>query len=278
MRYRIYTEQEVLEKSQLAVHLYFNRDREGFLALLSDDFVWIGSYDFHYTQGKQAFLAASSQESEEEEAQISNEEYHLLSHNRRIWVVYGRFTATSWRDGKTLLYTRQRLTFVWKQDRDRLQLLHINCTMARDIPLEISGDRDRTDGTNVRWFDYIRQLEGAASQEKPILIKDHTGGIHRFKPLEIIYASADNQRITVYTASGNFQTRRTLAQLLEDVPQLMQVHKSWLVNPSYVRQIRRYYVTLSEGTKIPVGKSRYNAVKEALASDTSACRIPEDTI
>lgn len=266
MKYRKYTENEVLSKSQEAVRAYFCREMDTFTRMLDDGFIWIGSYDFHYTKGKKSFMEASKQESEENPAQISEEEYSLLCHEKSVWIVYGRFTASAWENETTLLYTRQRLTLVWKQVQDELKLLHVNCTMARDIPLE-------TDSTfvnshlkeDVRWFDYIRRFEAVKEKEKRIMLKDCDGGIHYLFPVEILSVHVDNRLSTICTGNDSFTIRRNLNQLLQDIPQLLQVHKNWLVNPIHVQTIRRYWATLLPDMEVPIGKSRYNEVREALA-------------
>lgn len=266
MKYHSYTENEVLTKSQEAVHSYFHRDMDAFARLLDDDFIWIGSYDFHYTRGKEDFLKASKQESEEVSAQISEEEYSLLCHEKKVWIVYGRFTASAWENEETLMYSRQRLTLVWKQVRDELKLLHVNCTMARDIPIETDStfvsDRLKED---VRWFDYIRRFEAVKEKEERIMLKDSGGGIHYLFPIEILSVHVENRLSTVNTGNDSFIIRKNLNQILEEIPQLLQVHKNWLVNPAHVETIQRYAITLLPDMEVPVGKSRYNDVKEALA-------------
>lgn len=266
MRQRNYKENEVLMKSQEAVHCYFHRDMDAFASILDDDFIWIGSYDFHYTKGKKQFLEASRQESEEVPGQISDEEYSLLCHENKTWIVYGRFSASAWKDAETLLYTRQRLTLVWKQVQDELKLLHVNCTMARDIPIEM--DSILVNGylkENVRWFDYIRRFETVKEKEERIMLKDCGGEIHYLFPIEILSVHIENRISTVCTGKDRFAVRKNLNRLLEEIPQLLQVHKNWLVNPAHVQTIQRYLITLPD-MEIPVGKSRYNEVKAALAA------------
>lgn len=266
MKYHSYTEDQVLARSQEAVHTYFHRDMDAFARMLDENFIWIGSYDFHYTKGKEHFLEASKQESQEVSAQISEEEYSLLCHEKKVWIVYGRFTAFAWENEETLLYSRQRLTLVWKQVKNELKLLHVNCTMARDIPVEtdssIVSDRLKED---VRWFDYIRRFETIKEKEERIMLKDYNGEIHYLFPIEILSVHVENRQSVICTGNGSITVRRSLKQLSDDIPQLLQVHKNWLVNPAHVQTIQRYTATLLPDMDVPIGKSRYNEVKEALA-------------
>lgn len=262
-------ERDLLENSKRAVHLYFERDMKNFADLLADDFIWIGSYNFQYTNRKSDFLKASEKEGKEQPAQISEEEYHLLSHENNLWIVYGCFSASAFDQSGKLLYTHQRLTMVWKKEHNSLKLLHINCTMARDIMLETALPIQEKLLPETRWFDYIRQLE-QSRDETPVFIKDIEGENHYLLPSEIFYAHAENKYSMIYTFRQTIHSCHTLQQLLKTVPQLLQVHKSWLINPAYLLRIRRYSITLSRGIEIPVGKSRYNEIIEHLKHNSTS--------
>ena len=180
--------------------------------------------------------------------------------------MYGRFSASAWKNEETFLYTRQRATFIWKLTPNGFKLLHLHCTMARDIPLE--GNLDdiiRQKGTVNRWYDYMLLAENRQiKKEKRLLLKDIDGGIHYLLPSEILYISIMYRDTMIYTSTQSFCIRKNLNQLLELMPFLIQCHKSWLVNPLYVLEIRRYSITLTNDIQIPVGKTRYNKVREAL--------------
>lgn len=273
MKYRSYTESEVLFKSQETVHAYFHRDMDTFTRMLDDSFIWIGSYSFHYTKGKEDFLKAAKPESEEIPAQISEEEYCLLCHEKKIWIVYGHFTASAWENEESLVYSHQRLTLVWKQVQDDLKLLHVNCTMAKDVPIEAASlpgtERLKED---IRWFDYIRRFETLKEKEEQIMLKDSNGRIHFLFPSEILSVHVESRLSTIYTGGSLFTVRKNLNHILEEIPQLLQVHKNWLVNPVHMKTIQRYTITLLPDMEVPVGKSRYNEVRDALARKNFHCQ------
>ena len=102
------------------------------------------------------------------------------------------------------------------------------------------------------------------TQRKHMTLKDNNGDIHYLLPAEILGVSISYRVATVYTASGNFFVHQTLNTIMDIFPNLMKVHKSWLVNPIYVRQVKRYQILLSNGLEVPIGKSRYNEIREQL--------------
>lgn len=74
-----------------------------------------------------------------------------------------------------------------------------------------------------------------------------------------------NYRIAiVHTTNTSFEIRKTIQQLINELPFLLQTHKSWLVNPIYVLTFQRYEVLLTNGQRVPIGKPRYNEVRDKL--------------
>lgn len=263
-------QQQLIIKCSLVFHSYFDRDMDQFVKLLDENFVWIGSYDFQFTRGIEEFLKITEDEQNEVQAQVYDEEYHILSHAQNTWIVYGSFSASAWKDEETFLYTHQRATYVWNLTEDGFKLLHLHCTMSRDIPLEgqpMEGKINKGEKTALdsSWFDYMLRADAKRNQKQErILLKDSSGEIHYLLPAEILYISISYKIATVHTSSGTFCIHRSLNQLLTFMPFLIQIHKSWLVNPIYVQQIRRYTITLSNKEELPIGKSRYTEIREVL--------------
>ena len=43
---------------------------------------------------------------------------------------------------------------------------------------------------------------------------------------------------------------------------LLRCHQSYLVNPGYIRNIRRFKLTLSDGTQLPIPEKKYTAFRD----------------
>ncbi len=254
----------ILKNSKTAIHAFYERKIDILSELIEDNFVWIGSYELHYTTNKSDFLKISQNYSNKIPSTIENEEYSILSIDSNTCTVYGRFTTSTKIDENTVIYSRQRVTFVWNISSNKHSLLHLHTTMSRDIPVELYYADDIEDQNNIRWFDYMRKFDTSSFYSEHILLKDHMGNEHRLFPKEIFYVKSSHPYLTIHTANSSFTMRSSLTQFLADVPCLMQIHKSYLINPLYVRSIKRYTITLAKDIKLPIGKSRYNTVKELL--------------
>ena len=104
-------------------------------APMADNFMWIGSNDFQWCEGLENFRRTMEKEYEEPPVLISDEEYHLLFHDRNVWVVCGRYRITSVMEDGTALHAHVRGTYVWRMINGELKLAHVHGSHAQDIPL-----------------------------------------------------------------------------------------------------------------------------------------------
>jgi len=249
VKYHRYTEQEVIDRTKEAIHYFISKQINPFLEMLDGDFVWVGDYEPLYMKGITAFLESVKEEIQEQlPISITEEEYALLSHERRLWITYGRFTATINRQ-----VSRIHFTLVWRQKNDRLLLLHANANHAK--PMSQSDAQSR-----------IFELPSCSrppihtTEAKKQAFRSLTGSIHYLLPEEIRYIKADNNVCQIFTTSGFFSCRTTLKKLTS--PPFLRIHKSYLVNSSHLREICRYQATLLDGTKLPIGKEWYMDLKQ----------------
>ena len=249
-----FTYQDVLNHSKDFVHALMNRDIIMFQYLLDDDFVWIGDYTNQYISGKEAFIHVLKNVEVSGQLHISHEEYTLLTQEEKTWVVYGRFCATATLPTTKVISTIIHFTFIWQLNKQ--QKLHLIHAQACHVNTPASNNEQKKklyfykNGTSAH-EDTIR-LENPMNK---IRIKDMHHQLHFLSPMEILYIVSNNKLCTIYTAEESFVTRMTLREF--DHPLFLRIHRSYLVNRHYIKQIHRYCATLSNGTKLPIGKQRY---------------------
>ena len=265
---RIPIETKITHLSSNVFHFWFNRDIDNFVKLLSPSFVWIGSYESQYTHGIEQFLEITKQERTEAPANVYDEEYYVVSHDKNSWVVCGTFSASAWTDETTYLTTRQRATFIWKKIDNEIKLIHLHCTMARDVPLENDNNVGGVSKENLRWYKYMQYAEKHSNlpTQKKHFFKDINGNIYYVSPSEILCIEMNYRVATIYCENRKIEIRKSLNQLMEEFPFFLQPHKSWLANPVYIVNIKRYSLTLIHNIEVPIGKSKYNELKEQLKS------------
>lgn len=278
MKYRRYTEQEVLNKSRELIHAFLTRQIETFMDLLDENFVWIGDYNAQYTKGIPAFKELIKTESVLPPYDISQEEYSILTHEHYTWISYGRFTVAAQAEHDMLSSSKIHFTFVWKQHQNSLKLLLANATHVADA--QVTRSVNSTDAAQpdsdtfftasaieenspqARVFDRLHIENLTNGDLTKIRIKSLDKKVHFLFPGEIMYIKSNDKVCTICTESDTFEARTTLRDMQH--PELLKLHRSYLVNKRYIKSIRRYQATLTDGTTIPIGKERYMEIQRQL--------------
>ncbi|WP_343082891.1 LytTR family transcriptional regulator DNA-binding domain-containing protein [Blautia producta] len=258
-----YTEKDILDKSRELIHAFMNRQLLPFQDLLDENFVWVGDYASQYIQGRDKFLKTVAVEEALPPVELEQEEYAMLTHERRTWVTYGRFTVAAQGVSGTPLSSRVHFTFVWKQDKDALHLLHANACHVLDEQVQEELPDIGDSAPQARVFDRTNiELLSGGKMEK-LRIKDINGNVHFLFPGEILYMKSDDKLTTIYTEQDSFTARVTLGEM--EHPHFVRIHNSYLANIRYITKIRRYKATLADGTELPIGQPRYKDIQKRIA-------------
>lgn len=100
--------------------------------------------------------------------------------------------------------------------------------------------------------------------EKQIFtFKDGTHDV-RIPENEIIYLCADGNYTEIHTTSKRYVVRNSMKKILEDIQlQFVQSHRSYFVNPAYIRETNDYiYLTTEE--KLPLSRKYKKEVLNSL--------------
>ena len=69
----------------------------------------------------------------------------------------------------------------------------------------------------------------------------------------------------IQTTSGEKVVKNSISDLQKQVgDNLIAIHRSYLVNPEFIRSIQRYQITLVDGTELPVPQRKYNELRQKL--------------
>ena len=262
MKYRRYTEAEVLAQTRETIRHFTNKELEPFLAVLDKNFAWVGDYSALFTRGVDAFLESVREESQEPPVLISEEEYALAAHENRLWAAYGRFAASYRGEDGSLLVSRVHFSFVWKQVGNDLRLAQATATHLRD------GGEGAPVQTQSRIFDTL-PLRRAASggPGKKLELRGTDRRIRYLAEDEILYIRSHVNVCEVFTASDSFTVRATLRSL--ERPSFYLIHQSYLVNTAYIDRVYRYRAVLADGRELPIGKQRYLDLRRHLKEKTA---------
>lgn len=74
---------------------------------------------------------------------------------------------------------------------------------------------------------------------------------------EMIYLDHASNLVTVHTANEKFFVVKSLLKIMEEMnfPYLFRIHQSYAINVLHLKKISFYEVTMSNGDKVPIGRT-----------------------
>lgn len=92
-------------------------------------------------------------------------------------------------------------------------------------------------------------------------MKDGTQ-LHYLDPHGILYVEAFGKRCVVHQVDGALPLNTLLSEAESQLPgTFVRTHRSYLVNVEHVASIERCRLTLTDGTKLPITKQRFDQVR-----------------
>ena len=259
-----FTEAQIIQKTLENVRSFYNRKQEIAVLPTADDFVWIGAYDSQWSEGRDQFVELAGIEHEEFPILLSDEEYHLLFHERNVWVVYGRYKVTATKEDGSVFHVHVRGTYVWRMVNGELKLAHVHDSHG-DMPIGQRAFEERQYLADADFLVYMKHMDMQKANQEKIVFRDKEKNYHYLFPSDILYLKAAAQYSIVHTKSDRFKTWGLLADFEKKVPETFRrIHKSYLVNRCIFDSVRRYRASLTDGQELPIGKERYMELKKHL--------------
>ena len=152
-------------------------------------------------------------------------------------------------------------TLIWSCNDDCPQLRHLH--LSSPLP-DYSGSDDVH--LNRENYAYIGRIIEQQIVHTSISIRDVGGTMHYVLASEIRSIEACKQRTILHCLDRNIVVRRGFKDMVDEFGnELVLVHRSFAVNPLYVRAIHPDSVVLDDGSSIPVPQRRSTEVRRELS-------------
>lgn len=267
MRRKTLTHTQIIDLTREILHGFYGRNIDAHTHYLSDNFVWIGAFDFQFATSKQEFLDIVKSELNSIPFQMEDESYELIARDRDTFILCCKFTLTSTLQDGSLLQMHTRLSVIWKYIDGALKLIHIHGSNAQDIPLTVAAKMKTPQKDSDDFIYYITNSNTPTPPQKK-MFRLASGKHCILSEHDILYLQAEGQNTKIYTkedcilVSGILQTHQ---KELSDI--FFRVHKSYLANTAYLTAFRRYRATLCDKIELPIGKERYLDLKARCAQN-----------
>lgn len=230
---------------------YYEKDRGTFLDACNEQIVWIGPKEEQIVSTKEALKLAFDSEAKARNARFSDFSVTPIptASNRVCEIVITGTLEEEWEGGRRER-RRQRAVLTLAEQKKEYEILvcHISDVSGWD-----GQKRSRTSG-GLSASDAVNGTRiQVKSIEKEILFLNCS---------DILYLKTARNHTIIYTVNGCHESVENLRTLEQRCPMsFIRCHSSYLVNTGFVTSVRRFRVTLADGTELPIPEKKYMAVK-----------------
>ena len=267
-------QQHIADLSAELIMKYYDNDYMPFLNAMDDDALWYGPAEGQFLHGRETMIQVWQKDEHDLRFTLGNMEVmHTSAHPAFCDVMLSFHVTTHYPDNHDItLY--QRLQMTWceriaedengnKEKLPRILLCHISNPHAKhedDVIYPTNFHEVYRSGTSLNrtgeriHFHGLDRSDYFFLSDTVIRIEAAHGGKHS----------------VVVTAEEQVEVMTTITALQKRYGHLfLRCHQSYLVNPQYIRNIRRFRVTLTDGTELPIPEKKYTAFRnKAIESQT----------
>lgn len=257
--------EQAVALSKECLERYWHGDYEFALGYCANNVVWIGAVQSQFMQGIEkvrADFAATS--AELKPCHLICQEYLVTNNIGNVCTVNGRYLVTTDESAEYFLQAMQRCTFVWEASDDGLRITLINVSNPIG-EMRISGGEKFTNVLGKMSGTYMKRHVKSLNDDSRIVATGVDGHIHFLNRSEIVYACAYNKYCGIHTISGDVELKLKISDFLKQAGNgFAAVHRSYVVNLSFIKEIKPYDVIMTDGSIVPLPMRRYAQVRDML--------------
>ena len=260
-------QQHIADLSADLIMRYYENDYMPFLLHMDDDALWYGPAEGQFIRGREEMIRIWQMEEHSLLFTLGNMEVtHITSHPAFCDVMLSYHVTTHYpdRDDITLF---QRILMTWcertvedesgtKEHLPRILVCHISNPHAKHSDDTIYPKN-------------FHEIYHAHLAPRPQGKRIHFHGLDRsdyfFLSDTIIRCEAAHggKHSIICTAEGRVEVMMSIARIEAQYGRLfLRCHQSYLVNPAFIRSIKRFKVTLADGAELPIPEKKYTAFRD----------------
>ena len=259
--------QAIADRSAELIMRYYDNDYMPFLLSFDDDALWYGPAEGQFLRGREAMIRTWQAEEHNLRFSMGNlKVVHISAHPSTCNVMLTYTVVTHYPDGHDLsVFQRLLLCWVERKERDADGNVH---KVPRIVVCNISNPHGKHEDDMIYPTNFSQVYAGdKALPQRGERIHfhgaDHTDYFFLSDSVSWIEAAHGGKHSVLHTANGTVEVMVSIAALEKQYAHLyLRCHQSYLVNPHYLRSIRRFTVTLTDGTELPIPEKKYTAFRD----------------
>lgn len=268
------TSNELIYKSIHIITEYYNNNLQPFFDALSKDVLWIGPAERQEIRGRDEIVSIFSAEVHELTFTIGSIRATCISPSKTTHEVILQYEIyTHYPNGTTDLHN-QRIHYSWYKKsvqtegssdyRWEIAVLHISNAWPYD-------SRDTIYPVHYKSLSLPIQLIEKPKHSLTVTAIDMT--VHRIPMNRLLYIETIKKtaKLRIHTGTDTIIVNGTLADFEKTYSDfLLRIHSGFLINPDCVSKIERFFVTMSNGARLPVPEKKYTVIKRRILTNLEA--------
>ncbi|MBP0982285.1 MAG: LytTR family transcriptional regulator DNA-binding domain-containing protein [Oscillospiraceae bacterium] len=244
---------------------YWQLDLDFMLDHCADDVTWVGAVQSEFMQGKDQMREDFEQLKKElKPCHLLCQEYIVMNNSGSICTVIGRYLVTTDDNVEYFLQAQQRCTFIWAKNGESLEIKHIHVSNPIG-EMKIAENEIFVNEMGKMAGEYMKRHIDALNDTTKIVGTSPDGHLHFINRSEIIYACALNKYCEIHTINGKIDLKMQISEFLKLAGDgFAAVHRSYVVNKSYIKEIRPYDVVMIDGSAVPIPMRKFSQIRDML--------------
>lgn len=261
----------IIQKSIDIIVRYYNNDLSGWFDAADEDVLWYGPAKGQFLRGKASVIEAWGKEKTPLTFTLGTIEAVSASTGAGSCEVILTYNVTThYPSGADIpFYQRLHLTWCERKSRDKDDtIVKIPKILIVNICNPLS--QHENDSIYPNHLDRFYPLKtGIDMYKMGRRLKLHGTDKSLKFPISdsiLYFESCRNaSHSTVYTTDSCFEVTESIVAIEREYPDLfLRIHSSYLINPYYVKEIRRLKVMMSNNKLLPVPEKKFTAIKKKM--------------
>ena len=256
-------QKEISALSLEVVSQFFDGTPGPLIEHLSENVLWLGPRDGQFLRGKDVLCSIMQGWQEKIVYTLGNMSTQISPVGKKGMNIVLFYDILAHLPEGTSVVSRQRTLLAWEEQR--LQTNDEEESVPRLTMIMISNTFS-SEGSRFP-FDELPARTKTAELPKRILVRGMKDESNYLDADSVIYIEStdSSHHSLIHTENKVIPCLDKVTSLAERYGDcLLRCHASYLVNPFYVRSLKRFSLTLSDGTVLPVPEKKYTAFKRML--------------
>ena len=260
---------DLVDYATYIVTEYYKNNITPFLNAFSENCIWIGPTEGQMIHSKKALLEAFSMEETPLTFEMRDLVVYPVPVSRCSMDTILTYTIITYYPNGYANIFKQRTELLWVEEaatdesgkRTKDFFIRV-CHISNEFQYSKS---DRIYPNHFEELDIARLYSNTPDNSNKITLKGLHNSFLQLSAESIMWMMCKAGHTIVHTTTNEYESVEQLASIVKRYPDLaLRIHSSHAVNPTYVSEIGRFYVIMSDGKKLSIPEKKYTKTRDEI--------------